>query len=226
MVNVPVLILLYKRIDLLEKVLISLEQLNPNKIYFHIHDTKDVKDNYITNNIINFIENLNINKEILYIKEYLGCRNAMYSGLKWISSIEEKFYVFEDDIILKPNSYKILNKEFKNLKEGIIKFGENSHLPFFWGWAITSNSVKEIINFNIEDYSLDNLEFRAWFDMKKRNIFMAWDDEIEKILAIKNIKVKRIIPSLTENIGNETTQEITNKQNKNYVIYKNGILLD
>ena len=48
-------------------------------------------------------------KKVKYQKESLGIRKSMYSALEWVSSEQEVFFVWEDDIVLNPNSEKTIS---------------------------------------------------------------------------------------------------------------------
>lgn len=230
--NVAVLILAYKRGEELQKVIDSVQQLKPKTIYFHIHDSQDEDGNFDVDTAKSVIKAYKGEKKVLYVKEYLGCTKAMYSALKWVSELESKFYVFEDDVVLSEIDKSFTDK-YETLESGIYKFGGNADTTCFWGWAVTSDVAKEILEFDVEkiqpevlDIQKQPISFIAWKELARRGLAMAWDENVHLIAKINKTNVVLADKAYTSHIGVATTQEFYPKGEKRYVTYRNGKLVN
>ena len=230
--NIAVLILAYKRGEELQKVIDSVQQLNPKTIYFHIHDSQDEDGNFDVDSAKSVIKAYKGEKKVLYVKEYLGCTKAMYSALKWVSELESKFYVFEDDVVLSEIDKSFTDK-YESLESGIFKFGELADNTCHWGWAVTSDVVKEILEFDVErlqpdllDVQIDALAFVAWKELARRGYAMAWDENVHLIAKINKTNVVLADKVYTSHIGVKTTRDSAPKGEKRYVTYRNGKLVN
>lgn len=227
-----VLILAYRRADELQKVIDSVQQLQPSCIYFHLHDRAGEDDLLEVDSVKAVIKAYKGNKKINYVKEYLGCYKAMKHALAWVSELEDKFFVFEDDVVLKKNATEVIEK-FDALEKGILKFGDNATTPTFWGWAVDKETAKTIVNFDVEEFTqedvkglIGNAHFRGWKELAKRGLMLAWDDECALIAKIKGIETTITSKSYTNHIGKQSTQEGYVKDEIRHVTFINGKLIN
>lgn len=227
-----ILILAYRRADELQKVIDSVQQLQPSCIYFHLHDRAGEDDLLEVDSVKAVIKAYKGNKKINYVKEYLGCYKAMKHALAWVSELEDKFFVFEDDVVLKKNATEVIEK-FDALEKGILKFGDNATTPTFWGWAVDKETAKTIANFDVEEFTQEdvkklvgNAHFRGWKELAKRGLMLAWDDECALIAKIKGIETTITSKSYTDHIGKQSTQEGYVKDEIRHVTFINGKLIN
>lgn len=238
----PILILAYKRTTELELVLDSLKQLNPSVVYFHIHNAPegDVEGQKQVESVKKLIALYQGAKEVKYPKEALGVRASMYSALDWISEKEDFFFVWEDDVVLKQNSVKKIEKYMLQLEkeDGVVKFGQYREYPVYWGWATTSKTAKRLIDKavwelpeeTVKPYFQDSFHYKGTMELHKRGQYHAWDDEfglITKILGVNEILSSE---QLTDHIGYQSTRA-DNGIDKIFgvgvhVTFRNGKLVD
>ena len=233
-INIPAIVMCYKRLDELQLVVDSLINAGASKIYFHLHPT--IPESEITDQIKAYIDSLIIDKELLYSEEPLGCRKSFFTSLKFIAEKENKFLFIEDDIVL--------NEDIKDLKDnldsldGILKFGPKSEVQgVFWGWALDKKSALKILETDLFELSYNEtkelweneIHYKGTMELLRRKKVFAWDDEVGMIIKHCNIPVKTM-ESIVENIGNVSTREGDipdgNPQGDSYVIYENGILIN
>lgn len=228
----PILILAYRRAEELQKVIDSVQQLQPSCIYFHFHDRNVDDDLLETDAVKQVIKAYKGNKKVNYVKEYLGCYKAMKHALAWVSELEDKFFVFEDDVVLKKGAVEVAEK-FDALEKGILKFGDNATTPTFWGWALDKETAKTIAEFDVEEFQLEDVKeqvgtahFRGWKELTKRGFMLAWDDECALIAKIKGIETTITSKSYTTHIGKTSTQEEPKKDEIRHVTFINGKLIN
>ena len=212
----PVLILAYRRTTELQLVLDSLAQLNPSIIYFHLHDAPNEEHQKEVNEVKKLISLYKGAKEVKYSKEPLGNTSSFYTALEWISSKEEQFYIFEDDILLHENVSSKLDSLMTRLsiEDGVVKFGDRRNEPVYWGWATTSKTAKRLLTTKITDFSYDEIgsfftnkiHYQGTMKLYERRRASAWDDEcgiLTKVLGINEILSKT---TLTDHIGYNSTR--------------------
>ena len=233
-VKYPAIIMCYKRVDELKKVVNSLLRLDVSKIYFHLHSSPD--EQYKVKEVLYYINSIDFPKEVIYIDKPLGCRKSFFSALSYISKREDKFYFIEDDILIN-GDIDLINKEMNSF-EGILKFGERSdYQGIFWGWALTKKAANTILNCDFmnltykESFFLweNKMHYIGAMELFRRNKVQAWDDEVGMIIKLYNIPTA-IIGEHTKHIG-----EISSRVNgipdgelkgNNYVTYVNGELIN
>ena len=235
----PILVLAYRRVDELQATLDALEQLNPSIVYFHIHDAPNEEHQKKVNSVKKLISLYDKPKEVKYSKEPLGVRTSLYSALEWISSKEEVFFVFEDDIVLKPKSLSSIQKLMDRLEkeDGLVKFGEHREHSVYWGWATTSKTAKIIIKDSIleidEEIAIphfqNKLHYKAVMELYRRQMTLAWDDEFGFICKILGVNVILSKETLTTHIGVFSTRinnglDTTFGKNT-HVTFRNGVLV-
>lgn len=231
----PILIMAYRRTMELQLVLESIKQLNPSVVYFHIHNAPDEESQKEVNEVKKLIASCEFTKKVKYEKEFLGLRRAVLSALEWISNEEDQFYVFEDDIVLHKNSAVSLDKYMTKLNKegGVLKFGEWRERPVYWGWAVTSQTAKQLISKDVWDlpqeliapYFDDVWHYKGTMEALKRGDGLAWDDEFGIISKFMNIKEIISKDQLTDHIGHVTTREGGYTNGTFHVSFRNGVLL-
>lgn len=234
---IPVMIMCYKRVDELEKVVNSLRQLNISKYYFHLHSAPDEEGQKQVMKVFEYINSLDLNKEVIYKNEPLGCRKAFFSALKHISKQEDKFLFIEDDIVINPDSESVLRSEMESLK-GILKFGPAAdNQGIFWGWALTKRVSNTILNTDIKSLTYNEsshmwnneIHYKGFLELLSRNKTQPWDDEVGQIIKLHHIPVK-VIPSIVTNIGEVSTRvggiPDGDIKGNNYVTFVNGKLIN
>ncbi len=104
MFNVPILLIVWRREDLVSKLISSLRHVRPSLIYVSCDGPKP-KDSYSeiqVNNVRKVIE-LEIDWPCTVKRNYSstnkGCRLAVIDGLKWFFDYEEEGIILEDDCI-------------------------------------------------------------------------------------------------------------------------------
>lgn len=212
----PILILAYRRKEELEKVLASIEALNPSKVYIHLHDAPNEAHQKEVEAVKALVRRYSGQKDLKYIKEPLGVRKSMYSALEWIASKEEVFMVFEDDVVLKDGSKEELLAAMARLKEegGILKFGPHPKMGVFWGWATNSETAKKIISTDItsipyeemKPYFEDKYHYRGIMELFRREMHQAWDDEFDMIAKVTGVNIIETENVITEHIGKVSTR--------------------
>ena len=232
----PILILAYRRTMELLQVLESLKQLNPSVVYFHIHNAPNEEEQREVEEVKKIITSYSdFPKQVKYSKEPLGVRDSLIKCLEWISEKETQFYVFEDDIVLKPNSAKQLDKYMSKLskEDGVLKFGSEKHRPVYWGWATTATTSKMLIDkavWNMPEELIaphfqDIWHYRGVMEAFKRGLVIPWDDEfgiITKALSINEILSDA---ELTDHIGYVTTRDNKDLCKLSHVSFRNGVLV-
>lgn len=237
----PILILCYQRVTELEKVVASVQQLCPSKIYFHLHVAPDPMGQEKVDEVKSFIGSyMGGEYEFKYSEEPLGVRKSLYSALDWVSALESKFYVFEDDVVLNDESALEANDLMDAIGNGagIVKLGVNPLTGIYWGWGLNRNAwamIKAVdlslIPYEQSKHVFDNeIQYKGLVEMYRRNWNMAWDDEFHAIVNILKLPVLYSKKPLTEHIGKVSTR-VGNGLDKGFgegkhIMYKNGKLVN
>tara|TARA_Y200000002_G_C22672043_1_gene660464 strand:+ start:535 stop:1425 length:891 start_codon:yes stop_codon:yes gene_type:complete len=155
----PIIIFTHKRFNHLKQLLHSLKK-NPetknSTVYFFIDGPKNYKDKILTDKIFNFLKRVNYfrSQKIFYRKKNLGSANSILEGVNYVSKIEKKFIVLEEDLIVSDEFLFFCNKTlqyyekkkevwhincwiFENINSDE-KFFFSTHMSC-WGWATWSN---------------------------------------------------------------------------------------
>jgi hypothetical protein len=241
--NYPILILCYQRTEELQKVLDSVHQLKPTKVYFHLHAAPDQTGQQKVVEVKALIEAYQGEKEVLYSEEPLGVRKSIYNALDWFLSKEPKGLVFEDDVVLLDKSAKEINALMDNLGDnaGIIKFGTNPERGVYWGWGINRNAwamIKSVdlskLNYESHGHCFeDKVHFLGTVELHKRRMesaFGGWDDEFHIKTKVLNMPIVHSSKPLTEHIGYVSTR-VGNGIDKGFgmgqhVTFRKGVLVN
>jgi len=232
----PILILAYRRTMELLQVLESLKQLNPSVVYFHIHNAPTEEEQKEVEEVKSLIKAYgDFPKKIKYSKVPLGVRDSLLVCLDWITEEEKQFYVFEDDIVLKPNSAKELDNYMSQLEkeDGVLKFGSDRKRPVYWGWATTAETAKRLVDKSVWDmpeeliapYFQDIWHYKGIMEAFKRGNMIPWDDEFGIITKALNLNEILSDTDLTEHIGHVTTRDNKDLCKLSHVSFRNGVLV-
>ncbi|MFM2393881.1 MAG: hypothetical protein RLZZ546_1863 [Bacteroidota bacterium] len=157
MLNQPVLLIIYKRIDTTLKVIDSLRKNGVTKLYIASNWPCNKNEFEIVQNCRKTIEqniDWNCDVKFLYRKEYLTPKESIPDAINWFFSNEEMGIILEDDCVPNDVFYTfcdhLLNK-YKNLSSIGMISGNNfqqdnknyinpnsyylSNIFHIWGWA-------------------------------------------------------------------------------------------
>lgn len=192
MMNAPVVLFVYKRLDTLKDTIYSLKnnyEASNSALYIFSDNYKDEKDKDGVVNVRNYIKNIKGFKEINIFENYenIGLASSVISGVTKILSIYDKVIVLEDDLITKKNYLLFMNYALERYKDIYKVMSVNGYSlkinckediyfqnrPFPWGWGTWKNrwtsceydicKLKEIIK------NIDLMEFnqKCGRDMKE-----------------------------------------------------------
>lgn len=158
----PVVLIIYNRPDLVQKVMSSLRVVKPGKVYVIADGPKNKSEKKLVKQTRDIIKEINWNCNIKknYSNKNLGLRKRIVSGLNWVFKNEKQVIILEDDCIADPSFFsyceKLLNK-YKNNKKIMsisgnnFQFGKNqieesyyfSRYFHSWGWATWKRAWKK-----------------------------------------------------------------------------------
>lgn len=168
--NSPVLVLGFKRPDLLERVLRILETAGPRKIYVALdgpreHHTGDEK---LCMETVRVVERSPITDfgRVRVSKGNLGCRHGPVTGISWFFDQESEGIILEDDCVPNDSFFRfcdqMLEEYRNNPKVGHISgtrfFAENgsadspaffSRFASVWGWATWKDRWADFEQINV-----------------------------------------------------------------------------
>ena len=171
--KVPVVFIIFKRIDTTKKVFKLIHDYKPNKLYLIADGPKVIEDNNKCSEVRNFVEN-NIDWDCELIKVYsdtnLGCAKRVQTGLDYVFENEEMTIILEDDTLPDLSFFNFceeLLERYKddkrvahisgcNLHVNAVNFKESycfSSIVNIWGWATWKRAW---INYDIKMPSWDN----------------------------------------------------------------------
>jgi hypothetical protein len=154
--EVPVVLLIFKRPDTTQKVFEAIRQAQPTKLLVvsnipQSHKTEDIQKCQEARAII---EQVDWNCEVLknYAVTYLGCKERISSGLDWVFQNAEEAIIFEDDCVPHPSFFRYCQEllDYYRHDERVAAItGDNfqlnqqrthysyyfSRYTHFWGWA-------------------------------------------------------------------------------------------
>lgn len=158
----PVLILAYKRYDLLEQIFESLRKYKPNKLYIAVDGPKGIDDvefcTKVKENSIHLID-WECNVQTLFRNENLGCGKAVSSAIDWFFDNVDEGIILEEDCLPSLDFFYYCEKMLSFYRDDIkVKHisgcnfvgGLNSKSSFgfskfasIWGWATWKRAWKE-----------------------------------------------------------------------------------
>lgn len=155
--DVPVLFLIFNRLDTTKEVFEAIREIKPAKLYIagdgpRILREKEVKDvTEIRNYVLSRID-WPCEVSTLFRDENLGCKKAVSSAITWFFNLEEEGIILEDDCLPNQSFFpycKILLEKYRydervrhitgtnvkvreNIGDGSYYFSNFTHV---WGWA-------------------------------------------------------------------------------------------
>lgn len=173
--NKPILILIYKRPSLTKRLLSSLSNVKPKKIYVAGDGPKDdVEENKVqeTRDAIKSID-WDTNVKTNYSTKNLGLRKRVSSALDWFFENEKAGIILEDDLIPNKSFFEFsesLLEKYKHEDQVTTISGNNflfdrldlkydyyfTRYPHCWGWATWARAWKKY------DHEMD-----SWPEVKK-----------------------------------------------------------
>jgi len=159
--NTPVLLLTYKKIISLKKVIKSIRRINPPILYVSSDGPKnnDIHELLAINKVRTLLDNFNFNCKVVkkYNNKNLGLRDAVIEAVTWFFKNEKHGIILEDDCLPNQSFYyfcqenlryylnnkKIMNIGGVNFLSAIKNFNysekDTSYFftksPMIWGWA-------------------------------------------------------------------------------------------
>ena len=159
--NTPILILIFNRPKETRKLINRLEKFKPKNIYIFSdgprkNNESDLKKNNECKQLIQDLKwKNNIKKK--YLKNNLGCKNAVSKGISWFFENEEMGIILEDDCIPTKSFFKFC-------EWGLIKFKNNDKIGSITG----NNFLKSNININSSYYFSKYAHCWGWATWRNR----------------------------------------------------------
>lgn len=173
----PVVLIIYHRPELVNKLIENLRFVKPKKIYVIADGPKNMEDKIACESTRAVIDTIDWPCEVkkIYSKDNLGLRRRVVSGLNEVFSIEDRAIILEDDLVPDPSFFKFcdeLLEKYENDERIISISGNNfqfdknkikesyyfSKYVHSWGWATWKRA------WHLYD---DNME--SWKKLRKTN---------------------------------------------------------
>lgn len=171
--SIPILILGFNRPESTMKLIASLRDLKPIRVYFAVDGPRsdmDLEKVYATQACVSEID-WDVQVETRFLVSNLGCKMAVTSAIDWFFEKEEFGIILEDDclptiefmhfskrMLLKyRNNKKIMHISGSSFLPSQVSYEYNhyfSRLPVVWGWATWKRAWEEF-EFNSSDKSRD-----------------------------------------------------------------------
>lgn len=156
MVKAPVLLLVYNRIDTLEKVWSILERVRPPVLFISGDGAKATSiDQERVRQVRSFVQSRiswQCDAYFRFLPENMGCKRAVSSGISWFFSHVEAGIVLEDDTMPHPTFFLFMDEILERYKDdqriGMVSGSQLSpghpalakgwdfvRIPVIWGWG-------------------------------------------------------------------------------------------
>lgn len=168
--NVPVLFLIFNRLDTTQQVFEEIRKAKPKKLFVAADGPRNKEEKKKTDAVRKFIlDNIDWNCEVktLFRKKNLGCGKAVSQAITWFFKNEEMGIILEDDCLPSQSFFPFceeLLKKYKNNEKIMHISGSNfmfnnkfknnysfSKYPYIWGWATWRRAWKKY-DYNLKDY--------------------------------------------------------------------------
>ena len=181
--NIPVVLIVYKRTETTRRVFEVIRKVRPSKFYLVADGPKNISQKKICDEVIRIVEK-GIDWECNYIKIQsdfnLGLARRVQTGLDEVFSMEKNAIILEDDTLPDPSFFKfceeLLNKYKDNESVAHIS-GCNLHPEVFignssycfssiiniWGWATWARAWKHF-----------DLQMPSWEKEHKNQFLQNW----------------------------------------------------
>jgi hypothetical protein len=154
--NTPIVLLIFNRPDMTEKVFRQVAQARPSKLLVVADGPRPERDGEAEKCAATraIIERVDWDCEVLknYSDENLGCRHRISSGLDWVFETVEQAIILEDDCIPHPTFYRFCEElldKYRDDTRVMVISGDNfqygrqrtsdsyyfSRYVHIWGWA-------------------------------------------------------------------------------------------
>jgi len=154
--DTPVLLLIFNRPDVTERVFAEIRKLKPKRLFIAADGPRAHKPNDpdLCLQTRNMVKDVDWDCEVkqLYRNDNLGCKLAVSSAITWFFSQVEYGIILEDDILPHPSFFPYMQEVLKRYKDDdrvMMVSGYNtqhgqkrsdasyyfSHYPHIWGWG-------------------------------------------------------------------------------------------
>lgn len=161
---IPVLIVGYKRVEEIKKLVLSCIDSGANQVYIAIDGAKS-GENKLASQYVQIFDSLRVDfpsiKFLFWMREEnLGSATSVITAIDWAFQSETELAVLEDDLVISPNLLKYFTKNINQLStKKLMITGSNvftdffhesrvgsTHFPVVWGWATTKDNWKLMRN--------------------------------------------------------------------------------
>lgn len=159
--DVPILLLIFNRLETTELVLGSIATARPKRLYIASDGPRNGKEKYLVDSVrARVMQMVDWDCQIftLFREDNLGCKRAVHEAIQWFFAKEEKGIVLEDDVLPSKYFYNYcagmleVYKDFENVGSiaGRNELGDfasansdyfGSSKFFCWGWASWSDRI-------------------------------------------------------------------------------------
>ena len=203
-VNVPILFLVFNRIDTTKQVFEEIRKAKPRRLYVAADGPRNKEEKEKTEAVRKYIlETVDWNCKVknLFRKQNLGCGKAVSQAITWFFKNEEMGIILEDDCLPNQSFFVFCEDLLERYKDderimhisGSTFVNEDmimgdyyfSKYPYIWGWATWKRAWKNY-DFNLtslNDFSLHDSLFNSF---ESEHVAIFWRDNFIKI---KNNKI-------------------------------------
>lgn len=195
--SIPVVLILFKRFDTLEKILDRIRCVKPQKVYLLSDEGRNENEKNMVKKVRNFVES-SIDWDCKIIKKYATKNEGVYNnialGAKWVFEREEKAIFLEDDNLPEVTFFnfceEMLNKYADDNRilwicgtNYLGKYSNKSGESYMFtqhllpcGWASWSSKFLENYDFKLETYNKKNLRKvkNTMYNKKLFNQILHW----------------------------------------------------
>ncbi|MBO4738530.1 MAG: nucleotide-diphospho-sugar transferase [Bacteroidales bacterium] len=193
--SVPILFVVFNRLDTAERVFGKIKELQPQKLYIAADGPRANKEGEAEKcqQVRDLVKQVDWDCELktLFREQNLGCAKAVSGAVSWLFENEEMGIILEDDCMphadFFPYCQELLEK-YKddnrvsliaggNFQNGI-KRGEASYYfsayPLIWGWAAWRRTWKDydlyLNNYSLSEFKQKTKSYFSWYERK------VWQD--------------------------------------------------
>ena len=195
--DIPVLLLTFKRLDETKKSFEQIRKAKPRKLYISGDGPRSDKPNeaekvritrdYVLNNI-----DWGCEVKTLLRDENLGCRKSNSSAIDWLFTFEETGIIIEDDVIVSDDF-------FRYAQELLYKYQDNQNIM-----CISANNFQNGNKYNNNSYYFSQIP-HCWG-------WASWKSAWKKYKEVENC-----IPQLVDDIKNNKIPQFTHNKEANYM---------
>jgi len=178
MYNTPVLLLVFNRPDLAERVLNKIKEVRPAKLFIaadgpRVEKTGEIELCTATRNIV--LQNIDWPCEVktLFRDKNFGCKVAVSDAISWFFEQVEEGIILEDDTLPDVSFFSFCSSMLEQYRTNtsVMHIGGDCFLPFplpesyyftnythIWGWATWRRA-----------WNLYDIEMKDWKDQKQTN---------------------------------------------------------